>query len=132
MLFLLGVVMTLVVIRFDFSGIQSRRDVERVTTFLRARQAAALRTGVIRTARIRTDPFTLTVSVPGRDGSHSLSLPDWRLVRPDDPPSLSLSPAGARVASALVLEHTGGRRVRLVPHRLFVLRPESPSRDGGG
>lgn len=131
MLLLLGTVMTLVVVRFDFSGIQSRQDVERMTTFLRARQAAAMRSGATRTTRIRSDPLTLTVSVPGTDGAHSLSLSDWRLVRPDEPTSFSLSPAGARGVSPLLLEHASGRRVRLVPDRMFVLRAEPPRGNGG-
>ncbi len=121
---LLGLITTLIVVRFDFTGIQSRQDVNRLTTFLRARQAAVLRTGVKRTVRLRSSPLRFSVSIPGSEGSRSLSLAGWSLVRPDDPAPVHLTPSGARGFAPVTLRHEDGHRVTLKPHRMLVYRPE--------
>lgn len=116
-------------VRFDFTGIQSRQDVNRLTTFLRARQAGVLRTGVKRTVRLRSNPLRFTVSTPGSAGSRSLSLPGWTLVRPEDPAAVHLTPSGARGDAPVTLRHENGRRVTLEPHRMLVFRPEEARDD---
>jgi len=131
-LVLLALAASLVLLQFDFSSVRSRQDVGRITAFLRARQAAALRTGVSRRARIEPDPLTISVPEPGREDPLAITLSGWSLLRPRSSVAVDLTPSGARASRALVLRNDVGQRVLLRPHRLFVFKPDWTSGEAAG
>lgn len=126
---LLAVLATLVVVRFDYRGVRTRQTLERLTTFLRARQAAAIRTGVTRRVRVTSDPLRVSVTPSGDGRSDTMSLPGWSLDEPDRPVSLWLTPSGTRGRVPLTLMTENGRRFVLRPHRILVLESKRTSGD---
>lgn len=129
---LLGVLATLVILRFDYGGVRTRQTLERLTTFLRARQAAAIRTGITRTVQLTSPPLRVSVTAPGPGRSDTMSLSGWTLKKPSPPVSLHLTPSGTRGGGSLTLVTDSGRRFLLRPHRLLVFEARETSGERSG